>query len=364
MPGVDACNRNALGLCLVAEKAQELGKRPGVYTSLPLTCAVGDTLADIGQVLQHEGTARRSRLDNPLGEHMIMVTTLPKQFARKVLQVPFSRLGAMLLQLATKTEETPLLLFPSSISQEVTIGGHSRTVQPKINANGLMIFLNDWLRDTHHNMQAVATLAIAQISTAWRAGEIGERILRNGNGQLYPSCGGRNAESPARPFGPVGTGIITDRTHGTVRSLDRLVRRDGLTALLCPGYPLGIGLVVLLAPRQRTLDALRGLDASGTQQLSRQIRILSTQRIVGALMQFHPIAALDRKALLGNGIVTSRVLLKRALQYTSLLWCGMQWHNNRSIHAKSISSRPCVVNLVGRKERQGVLARAAIPFRG
>ena len=120
-------------LSLVSKKAKELGKRPGVHTTLPsIFLRVGDTLADISQLLKHDDRAWGCVLSNVFAQDMVMVFTLPKQLTRKFLQVPFGRLRTFFLKLTTKTEETSFLLFPLLAAKKVTSRSDSKTDQTQV----------------------------------------------------------------------------------------------------------------------------------------------------------------------------------------------------------------------------------------
>jgi len=111
----------------------ELRKRPGVYATLSLTFRVGDTLSNIRQVLKNDRTAIRGVLDDALGEDVIVISSLPKQFTTQLFQMPFRRFGAFGLKLTTEMEDATFLFFPPTISQEAAIRGNSGSVETQIN---------------------------------------------------------------------------------------------------------------------------------------------------------------------------------------------------------------------------------------
>ncbi len=111
----------SLPLCLVGKKALQLGKAPRVHPAPSFTPSVGHSLADMREVLKHDSTAGGGVLHKAFGEDVIVIFSLPKQFSRKFFQVPFGRLGSLLLKLATEAEKAAFLLFPAAISQEGTL---------------------------------------------------------------------------------------------------------------------------------------------------------------------------------------------------------------------------------------------------
>ncbi len=82
-----------------------------------------------------------------------MVSSLPKQFARKLFQVPFSRFGSLRLKLATEAEDAAFLLFPLTISQELAIAGHGWPIQAEVNTNHIRAGVDNRSRDIHNDME-------------------------------------------------------------------------------------------------------------------------------------------------------------------------------------------------------------------
>jgi hypothetical protein len=73
---------NPTCLSLVAQEVVKLSKAPSVHVALPFTFLVGDTLANISQVLKHDGTTWSGTGNDAFREDMVMVSALPKQFTR------------------------------------------------------------------------------------------------------------------------------------------------------------------------------------------------------------------------------------------------------------------------------------------
>src|SRR6266567_7897758 len=163
---------------------------------------------------------------------MVMVFTLPKQLTRKFLQVPFGRLGAFFLKPTTETEETSFLLFPLLAAKKVTSRGDSRTSQTQVYPHNFIVLLNAWFRDGYDDMQTISSLAVAQISTTRLTSQIEERVFGDSKSYLNTTCKSRKTTGACVPFDPVGTGIISNSTQGTLWSLDGFVDGYGFVALL------------------------------------------------------------------------------------------------------------------------------------
>src|SRR5947209_13787655 len=186
-------------------------------------------------------------------------------------------------------------------------------------------------------MEGVTPFAEAQISATHVIANILHEVSRHRKGQFKTPIYSSETTGHGVPLDPVRTLIIADTSQLTVRATDRLENRNGLALLLGFLNLFGVGLLLLHLPGQCALDGLGGLDTGGTHQLSRKVRRLCSQRIVRAFVQLHTIATGRGKALVGNGIEASRMLLKGCLECACLLRRGVQLHGNRSVHAKSIS---------------------------
>ncbi len=120
VPRVHFDHSHPTRLGLVAQEAVELGKAPGMQTALSFAFLVRDPLANIGQVLKHQGTAWGRSLHNAFGKNMVVISSLPKQFPTQLLEVPLSRASAFSLKLTTETEDAAFLLFPPLLPEKVT----------------------------------------------------------------------------------------------------------------------------------------------------------------------------------------------------------------------------------------------------
>lgn len=141
-------------LGFVGEEAMELGKAPTMEPTLILGMLLhGGPVSNIRQVLKHDGCALWCVLHNALGDNMIVISALPKQFTREFTQVTFRALCAFGLQFPTKAEATTFLLFPTTFSQEVALAGHSGTIETQVNPDHFSGWRNSWLRNGDGDMQ-------------------------------------------------------------------------------------------------------------------------------------------------------------------------------------------------------------------
>ncbi len=302
----------------------EPSKTPGVHLSLSLTMAYADPLAHVRQVLKHDGRAGGNMLDKAFGKDVIVVSSLPKQLARKVFQVPFGRLGAFFLKRATQAEDTAFLLFPAALTQECALAGHRRVSESQVNPNHLVGGFNHRSRDGDDHVEEGAPLPETQVSGADLAADVGACMLGDAESDLLTPNHGGNTGRQAFPLDSVRTLVVADRSTFRLGSLDGFKDRRLFPTLDGFGDHLGIACCVFLLPGERTLDGLGGLHSSGTHQLGWQIRILCTQGIVSVFVQLHAVAACGLKSSTRNCIKARCMLLQRTLQHLCLFWCGFQ----------------------------------------
>jgi len=262
-------------LSFIGQETMELSKAPTMEASLLVhvlvLLAASDLrgLPNVGEVFQNNRAARCSVLDDALREDMIMVTTLPKQFARKLFQVPFGRLRALLLELASRAKDTAFLFLPTSLTQKLAFRGDSRTIHTQVNTDRVIGVRNDWGRDGNDQVKEVAGVAVAKISTAYLVAYVLLGILRNRERQFHAPGNRSKAYSESLPLDPGGTLVITDWTESDAWTRDRL--EDWRFFAFLPGLlnPLGICCLMFLCPRECGFDRLSSLHTSGTDQLRR-----------------------------------------------------------------------------------------------
>jgi hypothetical protein len=343
VPGINFDHSHPTRLGFICQEAVELSKRPGMHT--PLGFSILSTfasanfrgLSNVGQVLKNEGSAWGCILNNALGEDMIMVSSLPKQFSRKLFQVPFSRLGSFGLQLASNAMHATFLLFPPSVTQELTIGGNRRPIQAKVNSNHLFRRCDVRSRNGYNDMKVVAPVVKAQVRRTRLSFGVLESMLWDGKTNLKSPLNSRKASGCDLPLDPIGSSIVPDRRRCGLWTTDVLKLGSWPSLLLSFGYQLRIGCRVLLLPSESRFHGLGCRDAGSTHQLSREFWESSTQWVVRRFVQLYPVAIPVLKSLPTNGIETLSVFLHRSIKNGFLFLCRIQLYHNCSIHTKSIS---------------------------
>lgn len=311
--------------------------------------------ANVFQVLEDKGTALWGVLYYPFGENMVMVSSLPKQFARKFFQVPCGRLGMFLLQLALQTEDAPLLLLPPLLTKKHMRRSHGRACQSEVNANDGLSRSNVRLRERDNYMQCETSLAITQVSTACPVSHVLHEVLRHGKGKFNAPVGGGKTRSIALPLDPIGALVIADRGYHALRTLHRFEAWYGASLLLCLCHFLGILFFFLGFPGKSRFHGFGGFDTRRTDQLRGKIGILHTKGIVRLFVQLGSIATLCRKSDMCNPIETRRVVVKRSLENGGLLMSWFQLYDKRSLHARRVYhiERDTVKSLLSREQKKG-----------
>lgn len=327
-------------LGFIPEEAMQLGKAPTVQASLSFPMAHLGSLSNVRQIFKNQGTARGSVLDDALREHVVVISALPKQFSRELFEMSLSRFGAFGLQFATQTEKTPFLLFPASFPQEVMLRSDGRMSQSQVDPDDGPTWGNSRLRERNHHMQRPFAIAVAQVSTAGFVADVPLGRGWNRERDFKSSCYRGKTTGRTFPLDPVGTTIVTDRTQLDVRTRDGLELWSRFPLFQSFGDFLGIVCLLLFLPRQSRFDGFSGLDPRGTHQLSRQVRIGSTQMRVGLFMQFDPIATLVIEASLHDLIEAVCMLAQGTVEYCSLFGCRLDVQDHCSIHVKGVSYLP------------------------
>ena len=325
---LDHCDTSCL--CFVEHKPLQLLKRPAMEAAFGFDVLVALATPYLGgstylfQVLKHKGTALWGRLYNPFREDMVMVFSLPKPFARKLFQVPFSRFRSFCLQFATDAKHLALLLLPTSLTKKETCRCDSRTCESQVNTNDNISRGNVRLRDGDNHMQRETSLAITQISTTRLVAHVLQKMVRNREVKFHTpvSCG--KATSVDVPLDPIRTDIIADRGSLALGRLNGFETRNGAFLFVCFRHLLGVVLLLFGFPSECRLDSFGCLDPCSTDQLRGKIGVLHTKGIVCLFVQLCSIATLCGETNACNLIKTRRMFLKCSFEDTSLLMRRIQ----------------------------------------
>src|SRR5437868_73772 len=104
MPGINRHHlyRSAFGF--VRQESSQLGKAPTVQPSSTFPTPLFGGASNLAQILNHNRSARGTRLDYAFRQNVVTVPSKPLHFLTEVLQMGFSALGSFGLQSAVNSK--------------------------------------------------------------------------------------------------------------------------------------------------------------------------------------------------------------------------------------------------------------------
>lgn len=329
-------------LCFVKRQGVELGKGPTMQFPLIIDVLVLlaashlGGISDVGQVLKDDGAARGSILDDALGEDMITVPVESLLPLRKLLQVTFRGLCSFGLEFSPEAKVTAVNLFPMFRAKKLMLGGHSRSREAKINSDHFPCRVDSRFRHMHHDMQPPFPLTIDEVSSGNLVSCVASAEMGNRKGNAESSSTTRELNRLCLPVQEVGMFIVADRTELALRHLDGLKLGNWLATLQGLGLLLLEVSLMLLLPRQGTLESLSSLDASLNEQVTDQARTSRLGSVVSGMMQLYPVLFLVLPAIGAHGIERLGKLSKCLMQGLNLERCRMQVYSHSSVHTNTV----------------------------
>ena len=135
--GIDSFNAGASLFGLVGREGAKLGIAPAMMPSPLLAATLLGSTADICEVFNNDNASRLHVLNDALAQNVVAIFPKPCLPTSDHLQMTLGRLAAFGLKFATKTEVPFLNLLPTPFPQELPVGQNGRSVDAKVNANGL-----------------------------------------------------------------------------------------------------------------------------------------------------------------------------------------------------------------------------------
>src|SRR5207248_224751 len=145
----------------------------------------------------------RGVLDQSFGKHMVVISSLAKQFARQLAQMAFGAAGAFALKFSFQTKDPTFLLFPMTLSQEVTRRSNCWTRLPKIDAHHSVMRFDLWRGNADHHMQPEAPFSVTQISTTHLVANVLLCVPIRHHCKLHASGNGGQAGNHVVPVDPI-----------------------------------------------------------------------------------------------------------------------------------------------------------------
>lgn len=296
---VDADHADSLLLGLVLDEASELSKAPGVKAVGLLSLTPFDSLANVGQVLQNDGSSLGSSLNNLFADDVVLISPAAKLFARKALQMTPGRSGALALEYALEPEGFGLQLFPVPLTQKAVIGGDGGTSNPQVYPNDIGGRSDLRSRNINNNMQPEFPFAGNKVCGAGLESCVLESILGNPEGKKLASCNCGNVYSCHLPINPEGMQVVP---YGAMKAF----RLPDLPPLPLQG--------------ESGADGLCGLYSSLNNQVRDQQGIAGSQLVVGGFVEADPVALFGLPSHRADIIEAGGKLLQGLPEDVGLLW--------------------------------------------
>ena len=298
----------------VLNKRLELGKRPAMHATAGCGLALDlGACANIGQVFQHQRGTRLGSSHDLFAEDVIGVPTKARLLVAYPLQVALGALAALLLQRSFQVEQLAFNRLPAALAQEVIVRRDGRTHQAQVNANDLISRCDVRRGDRDHNVQPPLAVAEDQIGGIGRIARIRCTVVGYIEANGLPPTDQRHAYRLAFPIHVVGVDVVARRAR----------IRAGHTDL-----------AALLMQRERTFDGFGGFYPRLHQQIRHQCRILRFERVVGRVVQLHPIRNLLRPTDRTHGIKHCGELAAGFGKLGRLCRRGRQFYTDSSLHMR------------------------------
>ena len=164
MSRINRDHRTAPFFGLVRDKGAQLRKGPAMHAARGFGLTLdGGAGADVSQVFNDEGCARRVGLHQARTQGMIAVSAEAGLFPSQMPQVSFGRGGATALELALELEALALDVLPAFLPQECRLTRHSGLGQSKVNADHLTRGYENRRRQCDDDMQVPTATAAQQV---------------------------------------------------------------------------------------------------------------------------------------------------------------------------------------------------------
>lgn len=333
MPGVYAGHRYALLIGLVLDEGLQLSERPSVQAAGLSPVVDLDATADVLEVLQHHGSARRAGGDDLFGEDVVAVTAEASLSAAHDSQVALSGLGPLGLQSAAQVEVAALDCSPTLLAEEAVVGGDGRLGQAKINADdlGVRSYLGSW--QVNNDVQPPLVCSLNQVGGEDRCADVLLGIARDAEGDGHASYNSGKANGSLRP-------VDLERVRVEARRTLSRFRTGYLPALTLQnkGAPQGFG----------------GLQAGLAVQVGDEGGMGFLQRVVGGVVETHTVLLVVGPAV-GADRVEDRSEEPGGLSERGDLFGGrLEKDLDGSIHSKSIPYTPLFCKAKGGKRHSPV----------
>jgi hypothetical protein len=211
VPGIDSLHDGANCFSLVGDETSKLGVAPTREAPTLATAALLGASADLGQVLDHDHTARSCARYDLLGEHMVAIPPKQSLSAAHRFQMALGRFRAFGLEFAPKPEIPRFNLLPFSLPEKTGVGCDGWPVDAEINPNNATGWNKFRWLDVNDEVQPPPRGTSQQVCRG-KAGSLVEPPLGltvRRERQLDPACRGGKPDNPLLLLDTEAAGVVT-----------------------------------------------------------------------------------------------------------------------------------------------------------
>ena len=332
-------NRHATAfLGFVHEKITQAVERPFVHGTLLWLATLFRIRADFHQVLDHNRSTRRNRLNQLPTDNVIAIQAKPRDFVREPLQMSLRTIAAFALKRTLQSEIPAFCVFPGTFTKKSIIRCNGGTGDPEVHADNLPVGNGLYIRQSHGQVQPKPALADDQVSTI-----VFNTLCKQTSCiriEMYtnhlPACD--SCQRNTVPIKSIRSLVVSNGTDAASGTSNWLERWSGFATSEGPCNFLWKFPFLFDFPRESRLDCFSCLYSGGDHQLRWQAWVGFSQWIVGCLMQLNPILFPVLPSISRYGIETFCVLLNSFKQHSLLIVGGQQWKADGSLHETNFST--------------------------
>jgi len=162
---VNANDHTTTRFCFVDKQVAQAVERPLVHSASLLFAVLFRCIEDVRQVLNHDRSTRRNRLNQLPTDNMIAIQAKLRDFARELFQMSLRAIAAFALKRTLQSEVPAFRVFPGTFTQKTIIRCNSGTRNPKIHTHNLPVGNELYIRQSYDEMQPEPAFAKDQVRT-------------------------------------------------------------------------------------------------------------------------------------------------------------------------------------------------------
>ena len=171
MPGVDSDDLAAESLSLVLKEALELGKAPGVETTLGFPVTSLDLVANIGKVLNHDSGAGFNAVENRGRENVVAIPSESLLTISKASKVPFGGLRTIGLQSTSEAKDTLNNFLHMPVAVEPVVRGHGWPGNSQVNPDSSLVTNKLNIGQIDYNVKVEPPFAVDEVGGSCRTAD-------------------------------------------------------------------------------------------------------------------------------------------------------------------------------------------------